>query len=249
MPFQHTTTVSFELSNVCSYAWYHKRCPLSLQYSSPFLIRAGVKVLPAKIVRRVLEALGEHGYAGEINFHGYSEPLEDPRLFSFIRYARKCCPRAFIYDYTNGRFFNQVVADELAEAGMDCLIVGLYGSPEEMKVQAARAKSVKGPPGLEIKLKSMHLDDRLEIYTREPMSSKKPCNAPLGDVSITKDGELRLCCYDWASRFIFGSLHKQTLPEILLSERAQETFRHLQKGERFLGICKRCHVNRVGTVR
>lgn len=247
MPFKHTTTVSFELSNVCSYAWYHKKCPLSLQYSSPFLITDGTKILPAEIVRRVLRTLGEHGYEGEINFHGYSEPLEDPRLFSFVRHARKCCPKAFIYDYTNGRFFNQTVADELAEAGMDCLIVGLYGSSEEMKIQATRIQSVKSP--LEVKVKKMFLDDRLEIYTREETNSKKPCNAPLGDVSITKDGEVRLCCYDWKSLFVFGSLFEQTLPEILLSEGVQETFGRLQRGDRFLGICKRCRINRIGTVK
>ena len=246
-PFKYTTTVSFELSNLCSYAWYHKKCPLSLQYSSPFLLKDGQKVLSARIVRRVLRALGKYKYGGEINFHGYSEPLEDPRHISFVKYAREQCPKAFIYDYTNGRFFNKTVADELAEAGSNCLIVGLYGSPEEMEIQEARILEVESP--LQIKIKRMFLDDRLECYTRGEVNSEKPCDAPLGDVSITKDGEVRLCCYDWASKFTFGSLYEQTLPEILLSKEAQTTFKRLQRGQRFLDVCKRCQVTRIGTVR
>jgi phosphatidylglycerophosphate synthase len=44
----------------------------------------------------------ESGFDGVIAFHIYNEPLIDPRLFSFIEYARRICPQGRILILTNG---------------------------------------------------------------------------------------------------------------------------------------------------
>ncbi len=238
-PFEHTLSVSLELSNLCQYAWFHEKCPLHLEMESPFVVREP-EILPAGIVYRVLDTLARHSYGNAITFHQYSEPLLDPRLFEFIRHARRSCPKSEIVILTNGHYLTAVLASELLEAGVTQIIITLYGTQSERERKRKWVER-EFPDGDACRCAvRLELDDRLTIYDREPTGSHAPCGAPLGSLGITRKAEVSLCCYDWRREHNFGSLHDRSLEDILGSQRVRETYERLCQGDRFLNICRRC---------
>jgi MoaA/NifB/PqqE/SkfB family radical SAM enzyme len=240
-PFEHTLDVSLELSNLCQYAWFHKKCPLHLEMETPFVVRTP-KILPASIVYKVLDTLAKYDYGNEINFHQYSEPLLDPRLFEFIRYARRACPESKITILTNGHYLTTGLAEELALAGVSQLLVSLYRRGTEW----ADNLVMQCPSNFCHILHHGDLDDRLSLYDQEPgpVPNSKPCYAPLAYLGITRDAKVSLCCFDWKRHHTFGSLLEQSLEKILVSDKVQETYQRLSSGDRFLALCRRCPYSR-----
>lgn len=230
MCFRHTKAIAIELSNVCSLAGAHKKCPLHLEKE--------IKVLSAAVVRQVLEVAGRHEYSGQLSFSQYNEPLEDPRLFTFLNYVGEVCPGVEVYVITNGRFLSQVMVEELSGAGVEHIIVSLYGSQAEQEAKRRQAEE------LCVGIWAGGHDDRLSIYDRQEVNWDRPCSSPLGQVVVTRDADVGLCCMDWRRQYTFGSLYERSLEEILVSEEVLETHRRLSLGDRFLDICKRCTTGR-----
>lgn len=199
-----------------------------------------VRFLPSEIVYSILDVLGQYGYAGFVSFSQYNEPLEDPRLYAFIEYAGGICPKAKVYVVTNGNFLNRGTVAALCELGVDHVIVSLYGNKQEIRKQQIEAFA----GDLQIGFYYGGLDDRLEIYDRSEVNWFRPCTAPLGQVVVTRDAEVGLCCMDWGRQYTFGSLHEDTLDDILCRDGVRETYRRLVRGDRFLDICKRCTTGR-----
>lgn len=221
----NTKRVSIELSNLCNYSNIHKKCPLSH-------IREPV-ILPAKIVRDVIDTLAGQDFKGTIAFHTYNEPMNDPRLFSFIEYARKACPESHIYICTNGYYFSEVLAEEMVEAGVSEVHISAYSQSEYKRLSSIK---MRVPCTVEF----MKLDERLNLYDREESDISGPCFAPLNEVIISREGSVSLCCLDWKRECTFGDLHEQSFKDVLKSGELHAVYERLSRGERFLHICKKC---------
>lgn len=217
--------VFFELSNLCVYSHLHPRCPVSLQKTK--------KVLSSKVVKKVLDELGEHNYKGFIAFHRYNEPLIDPRLFELISYAKSHCPKAMVRILTNGFYLHQAIVDELYTLDIESLEVSSY-FPEEYK-RLTKLK-VKFP----YKVFNSILDMRLSLYDRKKLNLPKPCYAQINDITINCEGKLSLCCLDWKNKHTFGNLERDSLKEIISSRKFISVYRNLAKGKRKLDLCSRC---------
>ncbi len=224
-PFHYTQQIFFELSNLCNYSRLHGRCPLHHE--------RGVRILPLHIIQETIDVLSKHRFEGTIAFHNYNEPLIDPRLFHLLKYAREKCPKSEIYIYTNGFYLDQTILDELVAFGLSRIHVSIY-SMKELK----RIKKIYFPISYELEV--VGLDDTLEAYSKSELNLKKKCFAPLGNVIITRDAEISLCCFDWAHVYTFGNLKEQPLDEILRSDFLYAVYKKLSNGERFLDVCKRC---------
>ncbi len=220
-----TSRVSIELSNLCNYASWHKKCPLHN-------IRDPV-ILPARIVRSVLSTLGEYNFQGVIAFHTYNEPLIDPRLFQFIDTARRECPRSSVHICSNGFYLTQTLAEELVAVGTASIRVSAYTRDEEERLSKIRVR-------IPYVVAFTKLDDRLALYDRPEKQSCKPCGAPLNEIIVGCDGRISLCCLDWRRDHSFGDLHVQAFEDILRSGELQRVYERLSKGDRFLPLCKRC---------
>jgi MoaA/NifB/PqqE/SkfB family radical SAM enzyme len=239
--FAKTHCVALELSNICQYAWLHKECPVHLEMASPFRVKRP-RHLPGSIVRHVLDVLGEHGYASEINFHQYNEPLIDPRLFEFIRYARARCPDAKIVLVSNGGYLSRQLAEELREAGLSGIWVTPYGSQEDKAAVRDWITNEIEPvfPGMANYFR-WRLDDRLCIYDRDEQVDRGNCYAPYSTIVITRDAEWALCCRDWKRTVTFGSLREQHFEDLLRSPEARQVYEALSHGDRsVLDVCRRC---------
>ncbi len=202
--FEHTTRITFELSNLCNFRDRHPKCPASL-VKEPI-------ILSEAIIYHVLETCKEYNYKGTIAFHRYNEPTNDPRLMLFIEKARDVCGSILLM--TNGSYYNKMLEKEFYAHGVTEIMVSKY-------------------PGT-------GFDDRLEMLMKSDLNLKKPCFAPLNDITINCEGKMALCCYDWKNMHTFGDLNNQTLPEILMSDEVYNTYKCLSKGDRFLTFCKKC---------
>ncbi len=233
--FKNTTRISIELSNLCNYSKVHKKCPLHL-HKEP-------RILPEKIFLQIIKTCKEYDFKGGIAFHCYNEPGIDPRLMMFIKITREALPKATIFIMTNGFYFDENLAEEYQKNGVDMLIISAYSPKEEQRFKDIKLRS-KIPHFSISKLYQIKLDDRLTIYEREKIDCTKPCHAPLDEVIITNEGKVSLCCLEWKREHCFGNLHKQSMADILNSEKVQRTYKNLLSGKRTLDICKRCNCAR-----
>jgi len=224
-PLAFTYRICFELSNLCNYADIHRKCPLNLA-GEP-------ETLETSIVFDSLDFLAKYNFQGRISFNNYNEPLIDPRLFIFIKYARSVCPNSNIYICTNGFYLTQTLANELVAAGISSIHVSGYFQREMDRLSKIHLD-------IPYEVQAMRLDDTLKAYQRAETDSKKPCFAPLSEIIITSDAQMTLCCLDWQRRYSFGNLREHTLEEIITKKGVQKVYQRLSRGDRVLDICKRC---------
>ena len=88
------------------------------------------------------------------------------------------------------------------------------------------------------------LDDRVEIYGREPDGNHNACGAPLAFMTVTCQARLGLCCFDWKRLHAFGDLRQERLDAVVMSESVQSVSRQLGAGDRRLPACRRCGTSR-----
>ena len=231
--FQHTESVCLELSNLCNYANFHKKCPVNLMQKDHI-------ILPIKLVHDVLYTLNKHRYSGSISFHTYNEPLMDPRLFEFIRLARAIVPDSNILIWTNGYYINENFVNELVDAGMTTLYTTAYNEEEKQRLEAIQVpipyKVWFIPP--------CHQDDILTRYEDLPTGCTESCHAPLRQIIVSAKGEITLCCHEWKRQHTFGSLEDLPFEDIMKNPDLQIVYNELIQGIRTLDYCKRCPTSR-----
>jgi len=226
-PFEHTRSVAIELSNQCSYAPLHPRCPAHY-VKEPI-------TLPVSTAETVIETLGRYEYSGELAFHLYNEPLEDPRLFYLLNFAIEACPFADPYVVTNGGRLTEVMLRELQDYGAKVLV-----TPYKPEV---RDRIVPWVRNGDVSTMNVGLDSRLGIYDGLYVDLDLPCLAPLNQVIITCDRQVGLCCMDHARKHTLGPADR--LAEVLLGDKANGIYQALSQGHRgILDICRRCQWTR-----
>lgn len=220
-PFQYVRRVTLELSNMCPNAPFHKRCPLN---------DSGLpKRLPISTVKAVRSELKRHGFKGIVAFHNYSEPLVDPRLFTFIKLFKSWSK---VHILTSGWGMDSVLLRELFGTGVKSVKVTAY-SPAEYR----RFKSLYSGSKYTV-IHQKTLDDRVGSERQKPRRGR--CYAPLGEVVIRHTGDVALCCWDWAGKHTFGNLHKEKLSDILSKPVVLKTYKRLSTGDRFMEVCQSC---------
>lgn len=234
--FKYTNRISIELSNLCNYSKMHKKCPLNKN-------NAEKKILSLETIRKIIDELSENDFSGVIAFHTYNEPLIDPRLFYIIDLVRSKCKKAKIFLLSNGFYFNQTIANELVEIGVDRIDITAY-TPKDFK--DLKKIKISIPYSIFPSFNPDSLDDRLCIYDKSTLTKKniiKPCYNILNDIIITSDAKISLCCLDWERRHCFGDLNKQSIKNIILETGIYEEFKKIASGNREREICKNCVIS------
>jgi len=237
-PLYYTHSISIELSNICNYSHLHKLCPAHY--------RKEKKVMSLELIEKILIELRDLGFDRTIYPFGYSEPLIDPRFFLVLDMIKKYIPKADIKLYTNGFFLDKTMIRELENYDIKKMTVSYYMPEEEERISKI-LKEVR-EEGIANRIRGARrypcektMNNKVEWYDRKPINSKIPCNAPLGYLGINVDGNVTLCCHDWKYFNTFGSVKKQTLREIITSDKVISTFNSLRKGERYkFFLCSRC---------
>lgn len=237
-PYGLIHRVAFELSNRCVHAHEHTICPAHLKLQDP------PRNLQAKIVAQVLNAVAKNHPSGKVvvYFHNYNEPLADPRLMVLAQMARLALPRSTIWITTSGWNLDQVLLNELAEAGVNRVKVSVYD-----RETLARFNSLRNPPGLRLSRKAGNPSRWQEVlrpeYIRvydDPPTQRGRCRAPYYELTISHRGQVCLCCGDWARRVTFGDLGVWSFDQIIRSDEMLSAHAALSRGERTFDVCRRC---------
>ncbi len=230
--YENINEIAIMLSNLCNYASVHTKCPAN-QINSK-------EILPLKTVYRVLDELAEINFDGTICFHIYNEPLIDPRLGVFMRYAKEKMPSCTIRLYSNGYYLDQTMVDDLLTLGMDALCVTGYGKSEYLRLIS-----------LELDIPYMvifgNLDERLDYYkdTDSVILENVPCMTFFTQTTIYSNGDLGLCCLDYKHGYCLGNVKEKSLRECLNSDKTVEVQRRLIDGDRSVySLCKNCRWSR-----
>ncbi len=225
----HTSRVTFELSDRCNLSHAHMKCPAhAVRDAEPVF-------LERQIIHAVLNFMEEQGFAREVAWHNYNEPLADPRLFYLLGVASLHVPDASHYILTNGLNLNQEILDMLIANGVKRVWVSAYDEAVETRCRGYSA------PGIDYKVRRFKtLDRRLGIYDRPVAGDHRACYEPLENLVIRADGRVGLCCVDWAQTVCYGDLHDTTLRAILERSAIREDWERNTQGERRHDVCQRC---------
>lgn len=228
--FNNVEGVGLMLSNLCNYAYMHPKCPASCIKEK--------EILSSKTVKRIIDELAVRKFDGVLYFHVYNEPMIDPRLFSFIEYAKKTMPQCKVLVYSNGYYLNQVMVNELEEIGTDILAVTGYGKEEYKRLLALDVK-------IPYRIVWGNLDDRLDLYNVSSDECNKkynPCRTFITTVNIYSNGDIGICCLDHKHPYNLGNIIDESLEKILNYERIINIQKNLLNGCRCdLPICKNCN--------
>lgn len=113
--------VSIETSRPCNRTcgW----CRNGLAGTGP---RRHQELMELALFHRIVDELGQLGYAGRLTLHHHSEPLRNRRLFDEIRYLRRAAPAAQPAIRTPGDLLDHAMFRRLVRAGLGHLQVIRY---------------------------------------------------------------------------------------------------------------------------
>jgi radical SAM protein with 4Fe4S-binding SPASM domain len=221
--FSFTSIISIELSNMCNYSAQHKKCVASIQKEKI--------VLPLKKICEIIDEL--KFYDKVLEFHVYSEPLIDPRLFLLIKYAKSKARQCKIHILTNGFYLTQTIAEELVDFGVDYLTTTAYSNEERIRLSKIDVK-------IPYVVGSAMLDERMNWYETEGGIRSGPCNAPYNNLIIRSNGDIGLCCMDGKNKYSFGNIFNESLSDVMRSDDMIIAFDELMHGKRKREICTHC---------
>lgn len=226
--YENISEVAIMLSNLCNYAAIHKLCPAGCVEEK--------KIMPSRVVYKILDELGAAKFDGTICFHIYNEPLIDPRLFLFIQYAKQHIEGCKILIYSNGWYLNDQMVTELQDIGADILVVTGYGEKEYNRL-------IELPVQIPYTVLFGNLDHRLDIYKdRQNAVSDAPCRFFFSQVTIYVNGDIGVCCLDHRHSYGLGNICNMSLKDFLDSEKMVNIQKQLLSGNReIFSCCKNCN--------
>ncbi len=230
--FENINEVAIMLSNLCNYAAVHTKCPANKISNK--------EILSLKTVYGILDELADVGFKGTICFHIYNEPIMDPRLCIFMKYAKEKMPKCKIRLYSNGYYLNQIMVDDLISLGMDALCVTGYGKSEYIRLMSL----VVDIPYMVI---FGNLDERLDYYKSTDIVKLKGsiCKTFFTQTTVYSNGDIGLCCLDYKHVYGLGNVYENSLKECLNSERVVEIQKRLLRGDRTVcNLCMNCEWSR-----
>lgn len=235
------SSIEIEIINRCN-----GECPFcpANKYTDP----RKMKKMDAALFQKIIDELGELGYAGRLALHSNNEPFLDDRIIEFARYAKKQVPNAYLYVYTNGTLvtldkFNAIIPY------LDKMIIDNYD--DALKLHQ-NVQSIYG-----ICRRNPQIDKKVEIHVRKvhevlttrggqsPNNQKKKtlqmsCILPYKQMVVRPDGKTSLCCNDPYGKNTMADLNKMTLKEAWYSERYENARKALRKGRSKVNLCRYC---------
>jgi MoaA/NifB/PqqE/SkfB family radical SAM enzyme len=229
-PFTKIKAVAFELSTLCNYSHLHKKCPV--YYSNEHVI------MPSRVFYKIVDELHKFNYCGFIYLSVYNEPLIDPRLFLFTKYAKRKLPKCTVGFTSNGYYLDQNLVDEMKDNGIDGINISVY-TQEELERFQKIIFSI--PVTFRDYIGCANMDGRMNVYNESyKQAAKCSISAPYHNITINHNGDVCLCCIDWQFRHTFGNVLQKSLFEIVNSLEFQKISELTANGEQSVMSCKNC---------
>ena len=160
-------------------------------------------ILSEKLATKIIDDLASVGYEKRLSFFCGNEPLLDPRLEDFFRYASKKLPCATLTLVSNGDLATRNVLKRLFDSGMQKIIISLHSyerKPDFVDYQNEFGKDrlIVSDHASPTAITGFHnfggliKSDKVS-QTRYPHSG---CALPFKQLVVYPDYTLGLCCVD-----------------------------------------------------
>ena len=225
--------VSIEISTYCNRKCHY--CP-NKDYETP------KEFMSWDIFKKIISDLKDINYSGVIYLSLFNEPLFDDRLVEFTKYIHKELPDVIQLLISNGDLLNVEKAKELVDAGMDKFLITVHDANPERNLE--RLKPVKEFLKEKMRLQTsneLYLENRggtVKIKDEKRKAQYKTCQGIRG-LTISKDGNIILCCQDYFKKYIMGNVMEKSILEIWNSYHNLRE-QHLKYNNPELPICKIC---------
>lgn len=255
--------LDIESQSLCNRdCWF---CPRTYDRTGTYLDAAGRPVVWRMETAAILDLLDQAaamGFAGEVAFHYYSEPLLDDRNVTLAREAVGRGMRPYLH--TNGDVLarDEALCREVRDV-YERIVVGLYDyeTADELADLKAWWRSRLGEAKLDfVPIKragpaavpssglprSLVPTDR-RMTVPDLTFPNGPCHRPLIRMIIAWDGRMANCCEDVAGAFDLGSIHESTLAELWNSPQHRQVVADLLAGRREdYPLCANCPMSPSG---
>ncbi len=234
------TNLSIELNRHCNRkCWY---CPNS-KFEVP------VEDVSKTVFDCFLDQLEALKWDGYVQLHHFNEPLLAQDVVDKCRCIKAAAPRCKIRLFTNGDLLTLRLAGELIEAGVVRMLVCKHApSCDEWDRQiAAIMHKYSGVVELLPSPSTTALANigGLVHVPKDKFIARTTCEQPKFGMTVTVNGDVVLCCHDYARRQVMGNICQQTLENIWNGCRYVQLRDDLAKGDIKLDMCKQCLSNEL----
>ena len=210
-----------------------------------------LKKIDDELYRSIIDQLADWGYEGHLTLYGNNEPLLDPRIVEFHKYAREKLPNSFIFMSTNGLILSREKLDEV-KPYVNQIIINNYCMDMKLhkNIQEIYDYVVAHPDeyaDVEILIQMRYLQEvltnRAGIAPNKKATQKvikETCLLPFTDMWIMPNGKIGLCCCDNYETTDFADLTKVSLKEGWESEKFMAVRRKIAEGRQNVDFCKHC---------
>lgn len=202
--------------------------------------------LPAETVENILDQAQQLGFKGPVGLSWFNEPLLDPRIPQFVRYAKQ--KGLGTYLVTNGDPLTPELAREL-DGILGEVRISIYdylGDPDGTKsaethfINLFTKTRVVFMSGIHL---TTHFSPRREsLQTLIELHVGSICVKPQVQMIITCTGEMAVCCEDIACNWKLGNINDKSLKQLWYSPEYQKIIEILsQPRSRYTyPLCKIC---------
>lgn len=245
-------------------------CTLACSFCAINAIRTkpgGFKYMSAETAERIAGTIAVEEWGARIEFAMHGEPSQHPEADKIIGIFRKHLPKSSIMMTSNGSGFKGRIERiwALRDAGLNVLALDNYDHanfvpaiikelPEVRYYPQDKGASVhkkRKPNTFEVVVlqdiskadagNHSHLANHAgQAAPRDRSYNDKRCTKPFRELAFRWDGQVAICCDDFAGRYRIGSIHELSTQEIWQHERFQAARKKLFHYNRGFGTCDGC---------
>lgn len=199
------------------------------------------------------DQLYSSNFDGEIAIIGFGEPTLNKKILDIIKLFSN---RFFTSMVSNGDKFlsGKIQMEEVIESGLSSLIVDCYDGLEHYK----KIEKLLAPYSdkINLKIRNTFDDGSSDLFSEHNFNNRggilggvkslqRPCNLPMYKVVVDWNGDVILCCNDWARKEKgLGSILSEDFSKLWTSERFNNIRKELINGNRNeIPACSGCNVD------
>lgn len=218
------------------------------------------KVMEDSVFQKIINELSILNDRKRIAFHSNNEPYLDEKIIQRIEYARKRCPEAHLFIYTNGTLLNTQRVIDSIDAGLDHITINNYSDDlvihnniQDIISEMNGTKYQKYVTKIVVVLRKLNeiISNRAGCAPNKNVNNFKEyllcqaigCTQPFRKLAIRPTGEVSVCCNDAFGKMTMGDIRNQTLKKIWNGTEFNNLRRELLiRGRKNIELCKTCDV-------
>lgn len=197
--------------------------------------------MTTEVVEKIFDDLARMNYRGRLSLYNINEPLQDPRLLTFLESARHKLPECRHVLLTNGLLLTQSVLDRLTML-LDRIDINNYGKIPDLDYSSPviRVMNMKGF----YQIAPSNRGGSLVGLPAATRTGTKACMNPLAQMVIVAPGIVQLCCADGFAEVVAGDVRTASVEDVWQGDVLAHIRELHATGRRSqINICAKCSID------